>query len=242
MEDQGTSYYWRKILGIDQALPKNYLSQFDHPQKVLRPFLYFIAGTFFKFYCRENVRGLKNLPPKPPYVIASNHSSAIDYPIAAWAMGKRREELFPLVTKYYYDIAFPRFWIKVAANAVRIDPDVDFLAALRAAANILRAGGAVYVNPEGMRVRSGEIEKFRPGIGVLGVETGAPIVPVYIAGAMKVLPPGSIIPLPHEITVSFGKPIDMAPYIEKLKSVQAYDVYKEVAEEARRRVLALKNG
>ena len=42
-----------------------------------------------------------------------------------------------------------------------------------------------------------------------------------------------------KIFVAYGKPIDPMPYIEKKRSVQAYDVYKEITEELRKRIIAL---
>lgn len=73
---------------------------------------------------------------------------------------------------------------------------------------------------------------------MLAVETGVPIVPVYLRNTWKALPTGWIFPRPYPVSVSFGKPIRMESYREKLKTIQAYDVYKEVTDELRNRILA----
>ncbi|KPJ69632.1 hypothetical protein AMJ44_03245 [candidate division WOR-1 bacterium DG_54_3] len=240
MINQDTSSYWRKLLKLDRPIPSNVLDKYKPWQRFLRSLFYAAVNAPLHFYCPTKVYGLENLPEKPPYIIAASHGSAMDYVCVAWAMAKRREELYSLTTKLYYDNPWTRFWIKVAANAIRIDTEEDFSPALSAAAQILRAGKAVYINPEGFRTMDGKLLPFRPGVGVLAVETGVPLVPVYISETWKILPMGRIFPRPHPVSVSFGKPVKMEPYIEKKKRVQAYDVYKEVTEELKKRIMALK--
>lgn len=238
MIDQDTSAYWRKLLEIDKPLEPDLLKKYSSWHRYLRPLFYFILNFWFKFYCPEKVSGLENLP-EPPYLIAPNHASAMDYVTIAWAIGKRREDLYPITTKLYYDIGFTRMWIKVAANAVRIDTIEEFFPALRAAAQVIKAGKSVYINPEGTRSANGQLLPFRPGVGVLAVETGVPIIPVYIKDTWKALPTGWIFPKPQPISITFGQPIHMKKYIEKKHEEPAYDVYKEVTEVLRNRILSL---
>ncbi len=233
---EDTSAYWRKLLEIDKPVPPGFLEQFRAPHRFLRPLFYWIVSAPLKFYCPLTVRGLENLPEKPPYIIAANHGSSMDYVCVAWAMGKRKEELYPLTTKLFYDNPWAAFWIKVASSAVRIDTTEDFFPALRAGVKVLKAGGAVYVNPEGLRTVDGKLLPFRPGVGALAVETGVPIVPVYLHNTWKALPTGRIFPRPYPVSVNFGKPMEMASYQQKLKNTPAYDVYKEVTEELRSKI------
>lgn len=237
--NEGTSEYWRKLLETDKPVPPNFLGQYQTLHRLLRPLFYRIVSVLLGFYCPEKIYGLENLPARPPYIIAANHGSSLDFVAVAWAIGIRREELYPLTTKLFFDNPWARFWIKVAANAVRIDSVEEFLPGLRVAVKILQSGKAVYLNPEGMRTVDGKLLPFRPGVGVLAVESGVPIVPVYVGNTWKALPTGWLFPRPYPVSVSFGKPITMGPYREKLKTVQAYDVYREVTDELRNRVLAL---
>lgn len=239
MIENDTSSYWRRLLDLDKPVPPELLDKYRSWNRFLRPGLYAMVDIFLHLYCPEKVLGIENLPDKPPYIIAPNHSSTLDYPTVAWAMGKRKEELYVLATSFFYDNPWARFCFKVAANAVRINTEANFFSALGIAAKILGAGKAIYIHPEGLRTIDGKLLPFHPGVGVLAVETGVPLVPVHISGTWKSLPTGRIFPRPCPITVSIGEPIKMAPYIEKKKSVQAYDVYKEATEELRNRILAL---
>jgi long-chain acyl-CoA synthetase len=239
MIDQDTSAYWRKHLQLDEPLPPDLLGQYRTWHRFLRSFFYAVVSAALRIYCPVKVSGLANLPEKPPYILAANHASAMDYVCVAWALGRRKEELYPITTKLFYDVAWARFWIKVAANAVRIDTVEDFFPALRVAARILRAGGAVYINPEGTRSTNGRLLPFRPGVGVLAVETQVPLVPVHVGGTWQALPTGSIFPKPRPVSVAFGQPISMKEYGRRKHQEQAYDVYKEVTAELRQRVQSL---
>ncbi|MBN2057855.1 MAG: 1-acyl-sn-glycerol-3-phosphate acyltransferase [Candidatus Saganbacteria bacterium] len=235
--EEGTAAYWRKLLGLDEPGNPALFKLKPVWQAGLRPAFYHLLGLIFRSYCPVKVVGLENLPPRPPYIIAANHASSMDFAVVAWAMGKRREELFALTTKLFYDIAFTRFWIKLAANAVRIDTVADFFPALRAAAKVLLAGKAVYINPEGTRSVNGAILPFRPGVGLLSIETSVPIIPVYLKDTWKVLRPGSILPRPARIEVRFDRPLDPEAY--RLNGGPAYDGYKALTEELRQRIVAL---
>lgn len=239
MFDQDTSAYWLKLLEVDEPVPADFPERYRTPHRFLRTLFYGIVSFVLRFYCPVKIKGLENLPVKPPYIIAANHASSMDFVVVAWAMGKRKEELYPLVTKLFYDNPWALFWIRVAANAVRIDTEKSFFPALRVAVKILKAGKSAYINPEGTRTIDGKLLPFRPGVGLLAVETGVPLVPVYLRNTWKVLPTGWIFPRPYPISVSFGKPIEMEVYRKKLKTVQAYDVYKAVTEELQKRVSEL---
>lgn len=236
-----TSDYWRKLIGLNVENREDALKKYRYPHRYLRPLFWFLFGLLARVYWRISFTGLENLPKGPPYIVAPNHASSLDYPAVAWAMGKRREDVYVLATKHFYDNLFARFFMKIAANIDRIDTVEDFLPALKAAAKILKNGKAIYINPEGTRSEAGEMLPFRPGVGILAVELRVPIVPVYIRGTHECFPPGSVFPKPGRVEVNFGKPIYVDQYLPKLETQNAYYVYKEVTDELRKRVVELKD-
>jgi 1-acyl-sn-glycerol-3-phosphate acyltransferase len=241
-EKVNTSDYWRKVLRADEGVGGDALAQFKYPHRFLRPLFYLILNLLSKLYWRIEVSGLENLPASPPYVVAPNHVSSLDYPVVAWAMGRvRRRDLYVLATKFFYDNPFTRFFMKVGANVQRIDVDEDFFTGVRIAVKVLKSGKSIYINPEGTRSRSGELLPFRPGVGMLACELDVPIVPVYIHGILKCLPVGSVFPRPGRISVNFGKPLQMGEYRSRLKGEGAYYVYKEITEELRRRIIEMQD-
>ncbi len=240
---EATSDYWRKLLGVDEPVDKSFLNNFHSPIESLRPLFFIIIGLLCKLYCRVTSHGLENLPASPPYIIAPNHVSVLDQTMVSFAIGpKRREDLYTLAAKHFFDNPFTRFFMRVGANVMRLDRDDDFVPALKSASKLLKLGKSVYINPEGTRSKTGELQPFKVGVGVLAVETGAPIVPVYIEGTYKSLKPGTVIPKPHKVNVYFGEPIKMDAYIKRKKNEMAYDVYKAVTDELFERVRLLKIG
>jgi 1-acyl-sn-glycerol-3-phosphate acyltransferase len=199
-----------------------------------------MADVLFRFYCSGKIYGIDNLPAKPPYIIAPNHASTLDFVAVSWAMGGRREELFPLTTKYYYDMLGVGFLFRVAGNAIRIDTFVDFFAALKTAVKVLKAGRSVYLHPEGYRTIDGDLMKFRTGAGLLAVETEVPIIPVYLHNLWKVLPQTKFFPRHYPIAVSFGKPIEIGRYVEMKKVRPAHEIYREVTDTLKSRIIELK--
>lgn len=238
---EGTSDYWRKLLRADEPASEDFLKKFRSPLEIFRPLFYAIINILCNSYLHVKVFGLENIPEDPPYIIAPNHSSALDQTMVSYAIGgKRREQLYTLAVRHFYDRPFARFFMKIAANAMRIDPESDFFPPLRAAIKVLKAGRSIYINPEGTRSESGELLPFRVGVGMLAVETGAPIVPVHIDGTFRSMPPGTFFPKPAKVTVTFGKPIYMDEYIKRKRTELAYDVYKAVTDELFKRVSSLK--
>lgn len=239
----GTSDYWRKLLKADEAPPENYLKEFKSPLEILRPLFYLIINFLCRVYWRVKVSGLENIPAEPPYIIAPNHVSALDQAMVSYAIGaKRREQMYTIAVKHFFDRRSARFFMKIAANVMRIDSKDDFMPALRAALKVLKLKRSIYINPEGTRSTTGELQPFRVGVGMLAAETGVPIVPVFIDGTYRSMPPGKCFPKPCKVTVTFGKPIYMDKFEKRKRTEMAYDVYKAVTDELFKRVASLKIG
>ena len=238
---EGTKEYWRKYLKLDDHIDESYLKNFHSLNEIFRPLFFFVINLLARFYFRVEVYGMENIPD-PPYIIAANHCSSIDQTMVSWAIGKeRRKVLYTIATKFFFDNAFARFFMKIAANIVRIDPEADYLSAMQAACKVLRLKKSIYVNPEGTRSEDGTLLPFKTGVGTIAVETGSPIVPTYIDGTLRALPPGTIFPKPHKVKVYFHRPIQAEKYIEKQRTQAAYEIYKEVTNELYARILALKD-
>ena len=91
---------------------------------------------------------------------------------------------------------------------IRSTADIE---AFRLARRILDEGHALFVFPEGTRSRDGSLSEARDGVAVLALRTGAPIVPVAIAGSHGVWPRGQKLPHPGgHVTVRVGPPFRVA--------------------------------
>ena len=63
--------------------------------------------------------------------------------------------------------------------------------------------------PEGQRSPDGELQLFKPGIGMLLDHFRIPVVPVFISGTREAMPPGKALPRPKKVTVKFGPSLDV---------------------------------
>lgn len=240
---ENTSEYWRKLLKVDDTVPEDFLKKFHSPLEIFRPVYYLLVHLLANYFFKIEAHGIENVPDKPPFIIAPNHVSILDYPMSTYALSRGlKDNIYTVAERHFYDRALARIFMKIGTNTMRIDASKDFFPALRAAVNVIRSGKAIYINPEGTRSETGELLPFRVGVGVLAVETKCPIVPVYIDGTFNAMPRGSFLPKPVKVHVYYGKPIYMESYVNKKRTMQAYDVYKEVTDELFKRVSLLKIG
>jgi len=82
---------------------------------------------------------------------------------------------------------------------------------------LLRKGESVFVFPEGTFTGEDGVRPFQLGAFKAAVETGAPIVPVSLAGTRRFLRDGTYLPRPTSVTITVSAPI----YPTILKTAEA---------------------
>jgi 1-acyl-sn-glycerol-3-phosphate acyltransferase len=92
-------------------------------------------------------------------------------------------------------------------GAVPIDRERGGLGGIKATLQLLKAGEAVLVFPEGTRSRDGRLQPLMPGFCTLARRGGATVVPVAIDGAFAAMPRGSRFPRPWPIRLTFCRAI-----------------------------------
>jgi long-chain acyl-CoA synthetase len=79
--------------------------------------------------------------------------------------------------------------------------------ALRYMGEVAGDGYSILIFPEGERTITGEIGRFRSGVGMIGARLGLPIVPVRLEGLDRVLHRRMRFPKRGPVRVTFGEPI-----------------------------------
>ncbi|HET7876256.1 MAG TPA: lysophospholipid acyltransferase family protein [Methylomirabilota bacterium] len=190
-----------------------------------------VAVALMRLYFRVERRGREHVPRTGPVLIASNHVSVLDPPLVG-GMAPRpvyflaKEELFriPLLGELIRRL-----------NARPVRRDGTDTRALRTALGLLEAGRAVLIFPEGTRSRDGRLGPGKPGAGMLAVVSGAPVVPVFISGTERALPPGGGVPRPKKVRVTFGPPLTF----KSGKDDGRKERYREAANEMMRAIAQL---
>jgi 1-acyl-sn-glycerol-3-phosphate acyltransferase len=73
--------------------------------------------------------------------------------------------------------------------------------------DFLRHGDSVFVFPEGTFVPEEGVRPFQLGAFKAAVTTGAPIIPVSLAGTRRFLRDGTYLPRPSNVTITLSPPI-----------------------------------
>ena len=169
------------------------------------PRWYALVRSFARFsfwlLTRTAICGLENLPPCGPYIVVTNHLSAIDPPLILASIPT-------CITVFAADTHRHEFIVGELMNALgaiwvrRGEPDRE---ALRSALDVLKAGGVVGVAPEGTRSRTGGLLEGKIGAAYLANRADVLLVPVALAGTEVGMP--SVLRLTRpKLTVTLGKP------------------------------------
>lgn len=168
---------------------------------------------------REHLDGLDG-----PVIFASNHQSYMDTPVIMAALPRRwRYRLGPAMAKEFFAAHFfPEQHGRMRAMATSAG---YYLAALlfnafplpqreagtrqtlRYMGELIESGVSVLIFPEGHHTETGDIDRFRGGIGMIASRLDVPVVPVRLEGVDRVLHRTWHMARPGRVRVAFGPPM-----------------------------------
>jgi long-chain acyl-CoA synthetase len=178
-----------------------------------------------RVFLRMRVEGREHLARlHQPVVFAANHQSHLDTPAILIALPARwRYRLAPAMAKEFFVAHFNPTrvsrseWI---TNSLKYYLACQFFNAfplpqreagtrqtLRYIGDVLSDGYSVLIFPEGKRTQAGEINRFMPGIGMIGSRLDVPVIPVRLDGLDRVLHPTMKFPKRGPVRVAFGAPL-----------------------------------
>ncbi|MBS0628843.1 MAG: (d)CMP kinase [Verrucomicrobia bacterium] len=195
-------------------------------------FILFLAWGAFKLFYRHRVYGVEHFI-RGSAIIAPNHTSYLDPPVAAISWPEEvhflaRESLF----KPFLFGPFIR-----ALNAHPVSGEVTDISVFKTIIELLKEGKQLVLFPEGARTE-GQLEKIKPGIGMLAIRSKAAIIPTYIHGTYEIWGRHRKLPKLFGRTVCvFGAPI----HWETFANLDKKEAQAKIAEELTRSIHALKN-
>jgi 1-acyl-sn-glycerol-3-phosphate acyltransferase len=153
---------------------------------------------------RVRVHGLERFPRGETAIVCANHVSILDPPVIlplipgrASAFLKAGLMNIPLLGT----VMRMGNYVPVSRGRSR----EEARASVNAAAEVLRSGWSIF--PEGTRSADGNLLPFRKGAFYLGVQSGAPIVPVVVRGTAAMMPKGTFKARPGIADVEFLEPL-----------------------------------
>lgn len=158
----------------------------------------YVAGRFFRLLGVTSVKlnplwrfetaGPGLADPRRPYVAVSNHESWADIFLISH---------LPWEMKWISKAAMFRIplfgWMMQMAGDIKLHRGErsSAVAAMQAARERLKRRVSVMIFPEGTRSRDGELLPFKDGAFRLAIETGAPILPLVVAGTRDAMAKGT---------------------------------------------------
>ena len=130
--------------------------------------------------------GLEKIDATRTYIFMSNHTSNLDPPILL-PLIPRRTSVMAKKELFSYPILGDTMRIGDLVPVDRGNRDAG-IAAVRAAAAVIRQGINMTIYVEGKRSFDGKLLPFKKGPFYLAMECGVPVIPVTIVGTHEIMP------------------------------------------------------
>jgi 1-acyl-sn-glycerol-3-phosphate acyltransferase len=140
-----------------------------------------LARSAFWLFWRYRVLGAEHLPRRGAFILAANHRSNAE-PALLGCTPRRRNYFF--AKRELFDIPlFGRYisWL----GAFPVDRGGADLAAVRVALDVLHRGHVLVFFPEGTRSTTDAFLPAQPGLGMIALRAGVPVVPAYVSGGRQ---------------------------------------------------------
>jgi long-chain acyl-CoA synthetase len=178
-----------------------------------------------RIFARMTVTGLEHLDAiEGPVIFAANHQSHFDGPVILDSLPPRwRYRVAPAMMREFFNPHFfPERYGRAAwfTNSLNYYLSAFFFNAfpltqggagtrqtLRYIGDLIGSGYSILIFPEGARTETGEIARFRPGVGMIASRLGVPVVPVRLDGLQHVLPRHAKFPARARARCTFGAPM-----------------------------------
>lgn len=155
---------------------------------------------------RVQVEGLEQIDPGGSYVFIANHLSYMDTPVA---LAHIPVQFRFLAKRGLFQIPLLGTHLSRAGHipVPREDPRASVKTMQIAAEKIQQKNISLLIFPEGGRSHDGLLRPFKEGGAYIAIRAGAPVVPLVMTGTREVLPFGSGVVQPGNVTLRVLEPI-----------------------------------
>jgi 1-acyl-sn-glycerol-3-phosphate acyltransferase len=162
---------------------------------------------------KVETHGLEKIDPARTYLFMSNHASNLDPPLLLPRI-PRRTSVMAKKELFRYPILGETMRMGSLVPVDRGNRDAG-IAAVRAAAEVIRQGINMTIYVEGKRSFDGKLLPFKKGPFYLAMESGVPVVPVTIVGSHALMPKARFQISPGTVKVVFHDPIEPQEFVSR---------------------------
>jgi len=135
----------------------------------------------FLLLCLCRIRGgeLKKVPLEGPFIIVTNHINFLEVPLLYLFMLPRRVIGLVKAETWHNPLlqGLAELWEAIPLHRNKVDGK-----AFRRAVKMLKGGRIVIIAPEGTRSKNGRLQRGYPGVVLLALKSGSPLLPVVHYG------------------------------------------------------------
>jgi 1-acyl-sn-glycerol-3-phosphate acyltransferase len=135
----------------------------------------FIIRLGTDILCRIDKRNLPQVPARGPLILVTNHISSLEVPLLFVHLQPRRMIGLAKIETWNSKVMG---WLFDLWDAIPVRRGEADLEAIRRCLGVLKAGDILAVAPEGTRSYSGRLLRAQPGIVLIALRSGAPILPM----------------------------------------------------------------
>ncbi len=210
--------------------PEKYLGVNVHTRffKIYSWFVYYLTHytlrIVFWLYFRIEIVNPPRILKNQPVIIAGNHVSMLDPPLAGVSSGYR---MWFLARQTLMRKTWAK-WLLLALDCIPLDREGADIRSIRRVINNLKQGRSVVMFPEGTRSSDGRLQPMKAGLGFIVHKAQVPVIVTYIHGAHQAMPKGTRMIFPKKIIVEFSNPI----YFNELYTQKgSEEIYRTIADQ-----------
>ena len=191
-----------------QSLPPDALATNSWLMNAIRDQVYGWLQRWLRRRFDFQVQGDEVFQRVSQFILITNHTSHLDtICLLAVLPSVQRNRCYSAAAEdYFYTHIFKEQIARLLANTFPFRRHEDARRSLEACARILARGDSLIFFPEGTRSRTGELQRFRKGIGLLVQGKSYPVIPAYLHGTYEALAKGRLRPRKAEVRLRIGPP------------------------------------
>ena len=168
-----------------------------------------IAGGLGRFLFDARLEGTEHVPREGAFIVVSNHCSNLDPPVIGWATGHQVGRVVHFMAKIEMR-GWPIIgWLATQSAVYFVRRGEGDRAAQRFSLGALADGRPIGIFPEGTRSRDGRLRPGKSGAAFIAIRSGAPLLPVGIAGTHRIFPGRARFPHATRIRIRVGEPFTL---------------------------------